>query len=116
MIPTEHAEQVAFVRWFKANYPDVWIFAIPNGGWRNKATAQRLKQEGASPGAPDLMIPEWRAFIEMKRSKGGRVSPEQRERLDYLTRCGYQTAVCAGFVEAVAFVQGCKKNPDTRPG
>lgn len=30
--PTEHEEQKAFVRWFRLQYPNTLIFAIPNGG------------------------------------------------------------------------------------
>jgi hypothetical protein len=35
--------------------------------------------EGVSPGVPDLFIPDWLLWVEMKREKGGRVSPEQKD-------------------------------------
>ena len=50
IIPTEHEEQKNFVQWFRRKYPDVRIFAIPNGGARNPATACRLKVEGVLRG------------------------------------------------------------------
>lgn len=99
-IPTEHAEQVCFVQWFKLKFPNVRIAAIPNGGFRHQATAKAMKAEGQSPGFPDLFIPEWRMFIEMKRSKGGSVSPEQKEWLGYLESHGYRCFVCKGFEQA----------------
>lgn len=108
--PTEHAEQVAFVQWFRREYPGVLIFAIPNGGLRTKAGAEKLKMEGVTPGIPDLMVPEWSAFIEMKRVKGGSVSKEQRETLAYLEQCGYQTAVCKGALEAMEFCRSIAKD------
>ena len=47
-IPTEHEEQCGFVQWFRRKFPHVRIMAIPNGGWRNAATAGKLKAEGVS--------------------------------------------------------------------
>lgn len=105
LIPSEHAEQVTFVAWFKLTYPNVLIFAIPNGGLRNIVTAQRLKMEGVVPGVPDLFMPEWKLFIEMKKSKGGRVSTEQKNIMDYLRKYGYQAEVCNGFDEAKKFIE-----------
>lgn len=32
------------------------VFAVPNGGHRNKATAGKLKAEGVRPGVPDLLL------------------------------------------------------------
>lgn len=110
-IPTEHAEQAVFVQWFRSTYPGVRIAAIPNGGFRTKSEAEKLRLEGVSAGFPDLIIPEWFAVIEMKRSKGGRVDPEQRDWLSYLSECGYRTAVCKGALEAMAFCEEISKNP-----
>lgn len=98
--PSEHEEQVRLVHWFKKQYPDVGIFAIPNGGHRNKVTAYKMKMEGQSKGVPDLFIPEWQMFIEMKRQKGGRLSPEQKGWKQYLDSVGYRVEVCHGFEEA----------------
>ena len=66
-VPTEHAEQVTLVQWLRRQYPGVLIFAIPNGGQRNAAVALKLKLEGVVRGVPDLYIPAWRTWIEMKR-------------------------------------------------
>lgn len=99
-LPSEHAEQAMFVQWFRAQYPGVLLFAIPNGEYRNKVTAMRLKAEGVVSGVPDLMVPAWRLFIEMKRTKGGSVSKEQREIMEYLNGCGYRAVVCKGFEAA----------------
>jgi len=74
--------------------------AIPNGGWRNAATAGKLKAEGVSRGVPDLFIPEWKLWIEMKRITGGRVSPEQQGWKSYLEQCGYVVFICAGMEQA----------------
>jgi hypothetical protein len=40
--------------------------------------AKRLKAEGVVRGIPDLFIPQWNLWVEMKRKTGGRLSPEQK--------------------------------------
>lgn len=99
-IPTEHEEQRELVKWFRQSWPDVVIFAIPNGGARSASVAGRLKAEGVLPGVPDLFIPAWRVWIEMKRIKGGSVSKEQKELHKYLESVGYRVIVAKGAEEA----------------
>ena len=67
---SEDAEQITFLNWFKKNHPETLIFHVPNGGHRHKAVAVKMKQLGQVRGVPDLFIPEWFAFIEMKKRKG----------------------------------------------
>jgi len=104
-IPTEHEEQRELVRWFRQTYADVRIFAIPNGGGRSKSAGARLKAEGVSAGVPDLFIPAWRLWIEMKRIKGGSVSLEQKNWIKYLSEIDYQTIICCGFEDAKNQIQ-----------
>ena len=102
-IPTEHEEQREVVKWFRRKYGPIRIFAIPNGGFRSRATAARLKAEGVSPGVPDLFVPFHRLWIEMKRVKGGKLSPEQRDWQRYLVdECGHTWMVCHGAEDAKA--------------
>ena len=100
MVNLEHIEQVTFVNWFRQTYPDVVIFAVPNGGLRHAATARKLQLEGVLPGVPDLFVPEWRLWIEMKRTKGGKISPEQKSMILYLESCGYFVIVGYGWEDA----------------
>ena len=88
------------VRWFRQKYRGVRIFAIANGGWRSKATAAKLKAEGVSRGVPDLFVPECSLWIEMKRVVGGRLSPEQRDWIEYLRKVGNTVLVCHGAEDA----------------
>ena len=101
---TEHEIQREFVKWFRQTYKGVRIFAIPNGGYRGKSQAMKLKAEGVSKGVPDLFCPELYLWIEMKREKGGIVSPEQKEWLEYLASVGYKTMICRGLDDAKAQV------------
>lgn len=106
---TEHEEQVALMKLVAqhhARYPEMgMLFAIPNGGDRHPAVAQKLKAEGVTKGVPDLCLPVPRGgfhglWIELKRQKGGRVSPEQKAWLDALASQGYMTVVAKGAVDA----------------
>ena len=104
-VPTEHQEQVEFIQWFRRTYIDVRIFAIPNGESRSQSAGARLKAEGVSAGVPDLFIPAWNTWIEMKRSKGGSVSEKQKDWLAYLESVGHKTFVCKGADSAKEIAQ-----------
>jgi len=99
-IPSEHYEQALFVQWFRRTHADVLIHSIPNGGGRSKSTAIALKVEGTVKGIPDLFIPSWRVWVEMKRIKGGALSQDQKEIIFYLKSVGYQVIVAKGFLHA----------------
>lgn len=100
IIPSEHFEQREVVSWFRKKYKGVRIFAIPNGGYRARSTAAKLKAEGVSRGVPDLFVPQCNLWVEMKRVKGGRLSPEQRDWIEYLRKVGNTVLVCHGAEDA----------------
>ena len=104
-IRTEHEEQREFVQWFRREYPGVRIFAVPNGEQRSPSVACRLKTEGVMRGVPDLFVPAWGLWIEMKRTKGGVVSVEQTDWIEYLQGLGYAAVVCRGCDEAKAVAE-----------
>lgn len=109
-VPTEHAEQVTFVAEFEREYPGVRIFAVPNGGLRNKQVAQKLKQEGLRKGVPDLFVPAWNLWIEMKRIKGGALSPDQKDWIAYLESVGHSVIVGKGWQAAMEAVKAWEKH------
>lgn len=97
---SEHMEQALFVQWFRRTFPDVRIFAIPNGGSRSRSQAAKLKVEGVSAGVPDLFIPSGTVWVEMKRAKGGTVSSDQKDWHAYLRAIGQTVIVGYGFEDA----------------
>ncbi len=107
--PSEHEEQVGFVRWFRDTFKGVLIYAIPNGGHRAMNVGKDLKDEGVVPGIPDLHVPAWGLWIEMKRVKGGKLSDAQMDMIRYLEGIGHSVIVGNGAREAsvktLAFVQ-----------
>jgi hypothetical protein len=97
---SEHEEQKGFVRWFRLKYPTILIFAIPNGSYRDISTAKKLKMEGVVSGIPDLYIPKYHCWIEMKRADGGTLSEEQKAMHLYLSLIGDTIIVGYGAEDA----------------
>lgn len=96
--PSEHVEQRNFVEWVRLTH-GVRIFAIPNGGKRGRLEALRLVAEGVSAGVPDLFVPEWLLWVEMK-TKTGKVSALQKDWIAYLNGIGHTAIVAYGFDDA----------------
>lgn len=109
----EHQHQKAFFEILRLNertHPELrFIFAVPNGGRRDKAAAGKLWAEGVRAGVPDICIPIGRkghfgAFIENK-SASGKTTPAQAEFALHLTRANYAFKTCRSVDEQVAFVE-----------
>jgi hypothetical protein len=109
----EHEHQVALVAWARIaqlSRPELGLlFAIPNGGGRDKRTAGRLKAEGVRAGVPDLCLAVARGawhglFVEMK-SATGTLSAEQLWWAEQLAGQGYAVITCRGFDEAKAAIE-----------
>ena len=113
-VPSEHFEQRELVKWFRQTFKGVRIFAIPNGGVRSLSTAAKLKAEGVSSGVPDLCVPEWRLWIEMKRVKGGSLSAEQKDWIAYLEGVEYWCIVGKGAEDAKTKILAFKEQHDKR--
>jgi hypothetical protein len=111
--PSEHAEQAALIAWADGHAGQVpalgLLLAIPNGARTSMSVARRLKAEGLRKGCPDLFLAQpARGFcglwLEMKRTRGGRVAPEQRQWHTALLAAGYDVRVCRGWVEAATAI------------
>lgn len=107
---SEHSQQAALFIWInrkKLYHSELeWIFAIPNGGHRDKITAGKLKAEGVTSGVFDLFAPYPNSqyhglWIEMKKPTGGVVSENQKNFGKEMTFRGYYAVVCYSWSEAV---------------
>lgn len=105
---SEHDHQVALLSWARNRvdiFPQLaYLYAIPNGGQRSKATAAKLKAEGVKSGIPDLHLPYARhgfhsLYIEMKVGSN-KPSAAQREVMEELRRAGHCVKVCYSADEA----------------
>lgn len=93
------------VRWFSYQYPKLkkLLFHVPNGGKRNKVTAQIFKAMGVVPGVADLILLTPRKgfgalCIEMK-TPSGEQSPSQEEWEKEVTAAGNMYVLCRSFDE-----------------
>ena len=101
---TEHQIQSLLFKWFKLQYPNLVMFAIPNAAKRSYAQASYMKSEGLVAGIADifLMCPKscyHGMFIELKSAKG-KLSDSQKEFMAAASSMNYKTVVCYGFDEA----------------
>ena len=71
--------------------------------WSQK---MKNKQMGVNKGFPDYVVitDGFTLFLEMKRKRGGTVSPEQKEWHEALAKTGQRVMVCRGFDEAKEFI------------
>lgn len=110
--PLEKEEQIAFVDYCNARNITVVStqngFKMPKTAFNWAAYSNSLKRMGLSKGFPDLIVLERNKsqthevlFIEMKRQKGSRVSPEQQEWITRLDNNGYCVGIAKGFESAV---------------
>lgn len=113
---SEHSHQAALFCWaagkeIQTLYPELkYMFAIPNGGYRNKREAADLRAEGVKAGVPDIFLPaprgKWHGlFVEMKRGKhenkrAGELSADQRRWKEYLKNSNYGFVICHSWMEA----------------
>lgn len=80
-------------QWTEAQFQQVVMSAARRLGWRIYHTHDSRRSQ---PGFPDLVLVHtlhgvlWR---ELKRAKGGRVSPEQAEWLEHLTIAGQDARI-----------------------
>ena len=107
---TENAHQAAVFCYFQINvdkYPLAQLlFAIPNGGLRDKVVAAKLKATGVKAGVPDMFLPVARGdfhglFIELKKGQKQTLSNEQKDWFRELQEQGYECVVSFGWQHAV---------------
>jgi hypothetical protein len=100
--------QRACVTWFRLQYPEYVLFAIPNGGYRNAKEAAIMKAEGVTPGVADLFLMFPRKgypglFIEMKFGNG-KQSEAQIKFQENASKSGYKYVIAnsmEGFMEEI---------------
>tara|TARA_B100000686_G_C16734687_1_gene942880 strand:+ start:1479 stop:1835 length:357 start_codon:yes stop_codon:yes gene_type:complete len=105
---SESLEQSLTFSWAEKNEhlrPELkFFFAVPNGGYRPKATGRRLKLEGLKKGIPDTFLAYPTGgysglFLEFKYGKN-RLTPEQIEWFRKLRSVKYRCEVVRSFEEA----------------
>lgn len=109
----EDLEQATLIQWCNlqsCKYSELkLIFAIPNGGYRNKAEARKLKATGTKSGVPDLFLAvprngKYGLFIEMKVGRN-KCTDNQKKWIRNLLEQGYEVKVCYSCEEAIQVIK-----------
>lgn len=102
---TEAQEQAVLFAW-AAYFPELrWMYAVPNGGYRNPKEAAHLKAQGVKAGVADICLPLPRGkyhglYIELKVGKN-KPTEKQVEFLTAVSHAGYAAVVCYGAADAI---------------
>ena len=93
------------IKLFFPHIPDKLIFAVPNGGSRNKIEAANLKRQGVKSGVADVivLIPN-RGFYSLCmefKSKSGEQSDEQKEFQRQAEKQGSKYVIVRSVGEAI---------------
>ena len=106
--PTEAQEGRTLVAYLRIKgYKFTHIANETGSGTGARFQGIRNKQQGVSKGFPDYLVIVGNKLvaIELKRTKGGRVSIEQREWLEALSSTGMWAIVAHGAKEAIDFIE-----------
>ena len=103
----ESAIQRTCVTWFRLQYPSIGrlLFAVPNGGARNRTEAAIMKGEGVTAGVSDLILlfpcsGYHGLCIELKtKNRTSKQTETQKEWQGLVEREGYKYIVCRSFDE-----------------
>ena len=93
------------VKLFFPQIPDKLLFAVPNGGSRNKLEAINLKRQGVKPGVSDtiLLIPKggFASLCMEFKTKTGKQSEEQKEFQRQAEMCGSKYVIVRSVKDAI---------------
>lgn len=107
----EYSIQREFTRYVKLKYPKLKFCASSGGLRTSMAQAIKNKLAGYSKGYPDIHFPLQKngyagLFIEIKKTKGGTKSAEQKEWVGYLNAQGYMAVFAHGLDECISILEG----------
>lgn len=121
--PLESWEQEQIFKWRDENmhkYPELALLHSSGNGLRlTPGQAVKSKKQGLTAGVPDIFLPVSKVFdcpqkgfivyhglfIELKRIKGSKISPEQTVFMAALENQGYMCRVCYGADEAIETIK-----------
>jgi len=114
-IPTEYEEACVLADWLRLN--NILFSHIPHETFtKNWGTKMKNKRQGVSRGVPDyLCLVKSKkgyhlVFIELKRTKGGTVSKDQKAWIEALNKCdNCQAFVAKGAEHAINIIKNIIK-------
>lgn len=107
-VPLESEEGSTLVAWLRIKgYPFTHIGNETGHDPYSRRRAIRMKQQGTSKGFPDYCVVTSNGliFIELKRIKGSKTSPEQLQWIKTLCNAGVPAFVAKGAEEAIRLIE-----------
>jgi len=112
------------VRYIRDYYPGALFTISPAGMLQHKPSRNflyNMVNMGYTKGTPDLMIFEPAGiycglFIELKKMKTGKASPEQNIFIKKLNERKYKAVICYGRPEAIKTIDDYFKPAEIKPG
>ena len=102
---TEHDFQVSVINLLRRS--NIFCFAVPNGGLRNKFTAKKLKAEGVLAGVADIVIllKNKCIFVELKNPyKKSNQTDTQKAFQKQVEQMGYEYHLLDSWAKFEAFL------------
>lgn len=91
---------------FRLSFPDSLLFCVPNGGFRNKMEAARLKAEGVTAGVSDLIfIHKGHIYFFEVKSEHGVQSLLQEQFQKFVEKQGFKYFIVRSAGEALDIVE-----------
>ena len=112
---TDQQALFALLEQAQGRYPILqYVFHVPNGEKRDKATAAKLKRMGVKSGVPDVLLPLLRyddtgnvwwsgLAIEMKTAEGTEQTA-QKQWAAHLAQQGWRTEICREWTAAARLI------------
>jgi hypothetical protein len=84
----------------------VFMFAVPNGGYRRPVEAAIMKATGTVAGVPDtIWIKDGQTYALELKAEGGKPTPKQVETIAALQVAGTITGVAIGLNDALRWLE-----------
>jgi hypothetical protein len=125
-VPTEAQECKWLFDWAQTQHYQGWklsdlLVHVPNGAYHGAdrkagaVVARKLREQGLHAGAFDyiLPVPKLRAdlrfcpglWLEMKRTRGGSVSDDQKTFMDSMLQLGWRCEIAKGWIVASKIIE-----------
>ena len=101
--PEDEVQRTLIAHFAARRTPGVFVFHVPNGGWRSPIEAKILKGLGTRAGGPDLFaIHRGQIFALEIKTENGRATDAQWQAIEDLRAAGAHAEVCYGLDRALA--------------
>jgi hypothetical protein len=101
-VTEQEIQRAIFQHLKRRGAPDVYVFAVPNGGYRRPVEAAIMKGLGVTPGVPDIIaIHNGKVFALELKTEAGRPTDAQLAAIEAIRRAGGFAAVCHGLDRAL---------------